>query len=70
MKKWNKENFYGSETTLCVCVSVCVCVCMHAQSRLNPCDPCGLSPTGSLIHEFFQARMLEQIGISYTRGSS
>ena len=64
--KSGTQRIFRAVKLLCVCVCVCVC----AQSRPNPCDPCGLNPTGSLVHGISQARILEQIGISYTRGSS
>ena len=46
----------------------CVCVC--AQSCLPLCDPMDYSPPGSSVHGIFQARILEWVAISYSRGSS
>ena len=46
-----------------VCVSA-------AQSCLTLCDPRDCSPPGSSVHGIFQARILEQVAISYSRGSS
>ena len=43
---------------------------MHAQSRPTVCDPLNCSPPGSPVHGIFQARILEWIAISYSRGSS
>ena len=40
------------------------------QSRPTPCDPMDCSPPGSSIHGIFQARVLEWIAISFSRGSS
>ena len=38
---------------------------------LTLCDPMGCSPTGSSsVHGICQARILEQVAISYSRGSS
>ena len=34
------------------------------------CDPMDCSPPGSSVHGIFQARMLEWVAISYSRGSS
>ena len=34
----------------------------------NSCDPVDYSPPGSSVHGTFQARMLEQIAISCSRG--
>ena len=42
---------------------VCVCVCVHAQSPLTLCYP-------SSVHGISQVRILEQVAISYSRGSS
>ena len=41
-----------------------------AQSCLTLCDPMNCSPPGSSIHGIFQARILEWVAISYSRGSS
>ena len=41
-----------------------------AQSCLTLCDPMGCSTPGSSVHEIFQARILEQVAISYSRRSS
>ena len=44
--------------------------CMYAQSCQTVCNPMGCSPPGSSVHGIFQARILEWITISYSRGSS
>ena len=41
-----------------------------AQSCLTLCDPMDCSLSGSSIHGIFQARVLEWISISFSRGSS
>ena len=41
-----------------------------AQSCLTLCDPMDCSPPGSSVHEIFQARILEWVAISFSRGSS
>ena len=41
-----------------------------AQSCPTPCDPMDYSLSGSSIHGIFQARVLEWIAISFSRGSS
>ena len=41
-----------------------------AQSCLTLCDPIECSLSGSSIHGIFQARVLEWIAISFSRGSS
>ena len=58
---------------VCVCVCVCVygvCVCVCAQSCLTLCDPKDCSWPDSSVHGIFQARILEWVAISYSRGSS
>ena len=40
------------------------------QSYLTLCDPVNCSLPGSSIHEIFQARVLEWVAISFSRGSS
>ena len=45
---------------------VCVLV---AQSCLTLCDPMDHSPWGSSVHGIFQARILEWVVISFSRGS-
>ena len=46
---------------------VCVLV---AQSCLTPCDAMGCSLPNSSVHGVFQARILEWVAISFSRGSS
>ena len=41
-----------------------------AQSCLTLCDPMGCSLPGSSVHGIFQARILEWVAISFSRGSS
>ena len=40
------------------------------QSCLTLCDPMGCSLPGSSVHGIFQARVLEWVAISFSRGSS
>ena len=50
-----------------------ICVCKHvlvAQSCPTLCDPMDCSTPGSSVHEIFQARILEWVAISFSRGSS
>ena len=62
---------------------LCVCFFMYylckemkvkesevAQSYLTLCDPMDCSLPGSSIHWIFQARVLEPVAISFSRGSS
>ena len=49
----------------------CVCVCVFvAQSCPTLCDPTDCSPPGSSVPGIFQARMLEWVAISFSRGFS
>ena len=47
-----------------------VCVRSAAQSCLTLCNTMHCRPPGSSVHRIFQARILEQVDISYSRGSS
>ena len=54
--------------TLCVCV--CVCVCTVVQFCPTLFDPMDYSLPGSSVQGIFHARILEQVAISYSMGSS
>ena len=41
-----------------------------SQSCLTLCNPMDCSPPGSSVHGIFQARILERVAISFSRGSS
>ena len=46
-------------------------MCMHTkslQSCLTLCDPVDCSPPGSSVHVILQARILEWVAISFSRG--
>ena len=45
------------------------CVCSVDQLCLTLCDPTDCSPSGSSVHEILQARILEWVAISSSRGS-
>ena len=45
-------------------------MCAIAHSCLTFCDPMGCSSPGLFVHGISQARVLRQIAISYSRGSS
>ena len=51
------------------CVCVCVCVCMLSCVQLF-CDPVACSPPVSFVYGIFQARILEWVAISFSRGYS
>ena len=46
---------------------LCVCEC-QSLSRLLLCDSADCSPPGSSVHGIFQARVLEWVAISFSRG--
>ena len=48
---------------------VCMCACCGQLCPLL-CDVMNCSPWGSSVHGTFQARILEQVAISFSRGSS
>ena len=48
----------------------CVCACIHTQLCPTLCNPMNCGPQGSSVHGIFQARILEWVVISYSRGSS
>ena len=53
--------------------TVCIHVCMYAkwlQSCLTMCNPMVCSPAGSSVHGILQARILQLVVISFSRGSS
>ena len=53
-----------------ISLEVCVCMCSAAQSCLTLSDPIKCGPTASSVHGISQARILEWVVISSSRGSS
>ena len=51
-----------------LCESVCVCVCIQWYPAL--CDLMDCGPPGSSVHRISQARILDWVAISFSRGSS
>ena len=49
---------------------MCLCVCAYSVSFVWLCSSMDCSPPGSSVHGIFQARILEQVAISHSRGSS
>ena len=62
---WQWDPSHG----LCVCVCTRVRTRTHPQSCLTLFDPMDCSMLGSSVHGIFQARILEQVAISHSRGS-
>ena len=54
----------------CSCFENSVLLLCYAQSYLTTCDPMGSSPPGSPVLGISQARKLEWVAISLSRGSS
>ena len=54
----------------CWCVDYIFVLCTQSLSRIQLCSPMNCSPPGSSVHGIFQARILEWVSISYSRGSS
>ena len=61
----------------CVCVCVCVCVCLYVYDVVQSLScvqlfvtPWTLTRQAPMSMGFFQARMLEWIAISFSKGSS
>ena len=52
---------------MCVCACVCA-VCSVAHSCLTLCDLMNYRPLGSSVHEISQARILDWVAISFSRG--
>ena len=63
---------FSTSGIILVEASFCVCVCVGggAQSCLTLCDPMDYKPPSSSVHGISQARILELVAISYSRGSS
>ena len=74
---WNKFQVFAASfkrlrlkiIRSCVCVCVCVCVLVN-QLCPTLCNPPVCSPPSSSVHGILQARILEWVAISFSRGSS
>ena len=65
---WNKDECRSREYLLGI--RCCLNVCSVTQLCLTLCDPLDCSPPGSSVHGILQARILEWVAISSSRGSS
>ena len=59
---------WGECVCVCVCVSVSVCV-LVPQSCLTLCDPMDCSLLGFSVRGRLQARIVEWVAISFSRGA-
>ena len=50
--------------------TICISSVCHSLSHIRLCDPMDYSPPGSSFHGILQARILERVAISSSRGSS
>ena len=57
-------------TSVGVCVYACMCVCVCAQSCPSLCNPMDYIACQAPAHGLFQIRILQQVAISSSRGSS
>ena len=55
-----RQTVWGPSLVMCLVIQLCPTLC----------DPMDSSPSGSSVHGIFQARILEQVAISSSRGSS
>ena len=55
--------------SLALCSVLTVCVCVHTQLYPKLCNPMDCSLLGPSLHRILQAKILEWVAISYTRGS-
>ena len=51
-------------------ICVCAVLCLVTQSCLALCNSMDCSPPGSSVHGILQARILEWVAMSSSRGSS
>ena len=55
-----------THTHICVCICICESESEVTQSCPTLCDPMDCSLPGSSVHGIFQARVLEQVAISFS----
>ena len=66
-----KNKSLHTQICMCACVCVCVCVCvLNAELCPDLFNPVSWSPPGFCVHGISQAKMLEWVAISSSRGSS
>ena len=69
-KKWSAFRVYEFGILGYGGLTVRPCVCLIAHSCPTLCDHMDCSPPGSSVHGILQARILEWVAISSSRGSS
>ena len=69
--KYKSDKWLVSKISKNIYVCVCLCLCvLLGQSCLILGNPMDCGPSGSSVHGILQARILEWIALSYSRGSS
>ena len=61
---------YALQLRACISWGASVRRCIHSQSSLTLCEPMDCSSPGSSVHGISQARTLEWVACSSSRGSS
>ena len=54
---------------LCIPSNISLCMCVSCSVRSDSLWPMNCSPPSSLVHGILQARIVEWVAISYSRGS-
>ena len=67
---WGQRPLGESNELKKIKLNHCICTCVLTHSIVSDCDPMDCSPPGSSVCGTFQARILEWVVISYSRGSS
>ena len=71
---WNSStgalDYYRFSENNSNCRQFAVCYAKSPQLCPTLCNPADCSPPGSSVHGFLQARILEWVAISFSRGSS
>ena len=70
LKKWDSFMGFQDTTALTFFLAVVGMCCLVAKSCLTLRDLMGCSPPGSSVHGTSQAKLLEWVAISFSRGSS
>ena len=55
---------------MCVCVNRCVCICVQSEVKVAQLCPTLCDPMDHTVHGILQARILEWVAVSFSRGSS
>ena len=69
MKVWTPSHYATWKLSLFLCLAKLVCACSVAQPCSTLCNPMDCNLPGSSVHGNFQARILEQVAISYSSPS-